>query len=317
MKKPIQLIIRNLFLITLGTFLLALGTAIFLIPSDLVTGGLSGIAIVLNKIYTIPTGNLPFTSIDIYVFILEWILFFLGLIVLGKSFSLKTLLSVIEYPFLLALCQKLVSPDVFNGFFIISGEGYTEILICALFGGFTIGAGVAITFIGGGSTGGLDILALVVCKYCKKVKSSLMVFVCDALVVLLGIFIIKDIIISLLGILSAVICALAVDKIFLGRNQAFIANIISEKYEEISEAIIKETERSTTIYDVTGGYTKKNRKVVMITYTMEEYEIINHIVSSIDPTAFMTISRAHAINGEGWTRPSEEVKDETSSDQKN
>ena len=72
--------IKNIFLVVLGTFILAFGTAIFLVPSDLVTGGMSGIAIVANAIYEIPTGSLPFNSIDIYVFILEWVLFFLGLI---------------------------------------------------------------------------------------------------------------------------------------------------------------------------------------------------------------------------------------------
>lgn len=311
-EKEIRIKIKNIFLVILGTFILAFGTAIFLVPSDLVTGGMSGIAIVANAIYEIPTGSLPFNSIDIYVFILEWVLFFLGLIFLGKEFTLKTLLSVILFPIFLALCQKLVSKDVFNGFFIINDEGYTSIILCALFGGICNGAGVAVTFIGGGSTGGLDILALILCKIFKRCKNSVMIFVLDAAVVILGVFVLKDFILSLLGIIAAILCAFFVDKIFLGQTQAFTAHIISEKWDEISKALIEATDRSTTIVDVVGGYTGTPRKMIIISYTIDNYALVNKIVSLIDKKAFMTITRAHEINGEGWTRPSpkKENKDE-------
>ena len=319
MKKDIKRSIRNVLLVILGTFILAFSTAIFLIPSNLVTGGMSGVAIVIDNIYSIPTGNLPFNSIDIYVFIMEWGLFILGWIFFGKDFSLKTLVSAICYPIFLSLCQKLVTTDFLNGFFMIKPDGYTSIMLCALFGGLFTGAGVAVTFIGGGSTGGLDILALILCKFIKGVKSSTMVFVCDGLVVVFGVFVLKDFVLCLLGIVAAQLCALAIDKIFIGRNQAFIAQIISDKYQEISDEIIKQTERSTTILDVIGGYTNINRKMVMVSYSMAEYATVSHIVALIDKNAFMTIHRAHEINGEGWTRPSPEKEEnnEESNNQKN
>ena len=299
-NKELKILIKNILLVIVGTFVLAFGTAIFLVPSDLVTGGMSGIAIVVNAIYEIPTGSMPFSSIDIYVFILEWTLFFLGLFFLGKQFALKTLLSVILFPIFLSICGKLNNEDFLNGFFVIKEEGYTTLILCALFGGICNGAGVAITFLGGGSTGGLDILALILCKIFKKMKSSYMIFLLDGLVVVLGVFVLQDFILSLLGILSAVLCAFLVDKIFLGQSQAFVAHIISDKCDELSKELIRVTDRSTTITEVTGGYSGKGKKMLMISYTIDNYADVNKAVTLIDKNAFMIITRAHQINGEGW-----------------
>ena len=317
MKLGLKSTIKNIIIVIVGTFVLAFGTAVFLVPSNLVTGGMIGIAIIADNIYSIPTGSLPFTSIDIYVFILEWTLFILGFIFIGKTFSLKTLISAIFYPLFLALCQKMVSNDFLNGFFVLKSDGYTSTLLCAVFGGFLTGAGVAITFLGGGSTGGTDIIALMLCKLFKRVKSSTMIFFVDGAIVVLGVFVLKDFAVSLLGIVAAQICAFAVDKIFVGRSRAFIAQIISEKWKEISDAIIKETERSTTILDVEGGYTHKERKMVMVSYTLNEYSTVSRIVALNDKYAFMTIHQAHEINGEGWTRPSPESENNKNEEDNN
>lgn len=302
-KKEILLKIRNILYVIIGTAILAFGSGVFLIPFNLVTGGMSGVAIILDNIYHI---NLSFiSSIDLYVIIITWVMFFLGLFLLGKDFALKTLISSIVYPPMLSLSLRLVDSNIFNGFFNLQST-YPEIgiVLAAMFGGAFVGAGCAITFLGGGSTGGLDILALVICKYVKRIKSSVMIFLIDALIVALGIFVIKDLVISLLGITSAFICALVIDKVFLGESKAFIAYIVSDKYEEINEEIIKKLDRTTTILDATGGYSKKEKKVVMISFTMSQYVTLTTLVDLIDKDAFVSIHRAHEINGEGWTKPS-------------
>ncbi len=306
MKTNLQtiLIIKNIFLVVLGTAILAFGTGIFLIPFDLVTGGISGVAIILNEI--LPINNFPISSIDFYVAILTWGLFILGLFILGKSFAVKTLISAIVYPPMLSLSLKLISPEVLNGFFDIS-KHYPEIgiVLAAIFGGVFVGAGCAITFVGGGSTGGLDILSFIICKYFKKLKSSVVIFIVDALVVICGIFVIKDLVVSLLGITSAFLCAIVIDKVFLGESKAFIAQIVSDKHEEINDAIINKLDRTTTILNGMGGYSKTPKKVVLISFTMSQYADLMNLINQIDKNAFVSIHRAHEINGEGWTRPSE------------
>lgn len=287
----------NLFLVIAGTVILALGTGIFIVPFDLVTGGVSGISIVLEKL-------LPFAlSVDFYIAVITWLLFFLGLLTLGRSFALKTLVSAIVYPPVLSLSLKLVDPNVLGGFFYLEGSSYQDIsiLLAAIFGGIFVGAGCAITFLGGGSTGGTDILAFMICKVFKRLKSSVVIFVIDALVVVLGMFAINDLVISLLGISSAFICALVVDYVFLGSSKAFVAQIISNQYEQINQEVIGRLDRTTTIWEAEGGYSRQPKKVVMVSFTMNEYSELLNIIQHVDRNAFVTISSAHEINGEGWT----------------
>ena len=302
--------IKNIFLVIIGTVILAFGTGVFLFPYNIITGGIAGISITLNNL--IPEFEiLGLKSYDIYVFVVTWGLFLIGLFVLGKSFSLKTLISTIVYSPIFSLSVRLVESNVLNGFFDISANyGALSVLLGAVFGGAFVGVGCAIAFLGGGSTGGTDIIAFVICKWFKKFRSSVVIFIVDVAVVLAGVFVIKDLTLSLLGIASAFICAIVIDKLFLGESQAFIAQIVSDKYEEINNAIITRLDRTTTILEARGGFSGKNKKVVMVSFTMRQYSTLINIVNIIDKTAFVSIHRAHEINGEGWTRPSPDPEKE-------
>ena len=288
---------KNIVFIILGTSILAFGTGIFIVPFDLVTGGVSSVAIIINSFLSFEG------SIDIYISIITWLLYGIGVIILGKSFAIKTLISTIVYPIIFSLSYRLVDSNVLNGFFnLANNSNYKEIsiLLASIFGGAFVGAGCAITFLGGGTTGGLDVLAFVICKYFKKVKSSIIIFSIDAILILLGAFVIKDLVVSLLGITSAFICAIVIDKIFLGENKAFIDQIITPKYEEINNEVISILDRTTTIIDCLGGYSKENKKIVMVSFSVREYRDLISIVSIYDKDAFITIHRAHEINGLGW-----------------
>ena len=208
-------IIKNFALVFLGTVILAFGCAVFVVPFDLVTGGVTGLSIVIDEIIS---GLVP---IDILIGVLTWALFILGILFLGRDFALKTLVSSIVYPVAISLFLHLVSPDVLGGFLYLQGSSHGELalIISSIFGGVCIGTGCAITFLGGGSTGGLDILAFIICKYLKRLKSSVVIFAFDAITVLLGMFVIGDLIITLLGIISAFVAAIVVDKIFIGRTR--------------------------------------------------------------------------------------------------
>lgn len=296
-RKQLLHEIRNLLLVILGAAVLGVGTGIFIIPFDLVTGGVSGLAIVVEHL-------LPFNiGVDVYVAIITWGLFFVGLFTLGKNFALKTLVSSIVYPVALSLSAKLVSPNVLGGFFYLEGYAYKDvtILLAAIFGALCIGVGCAITFIGGGSTGGVDVIAFLICKVFKRLKSSVVLFAIDATIVVLGMFVLRDLIISLLGILSAFIFALVVDYVFIGSGKDFVAHIVSDHAEELSQLVIEKIDRTTTIFDAVGGYSKQNKKVIMVTFTINQYSELINIINRVDKKAFVTISRAHEINGEGWT----------------
>ena len=292
-------IMKNILLVISGTLVLAFGTSVFILPFDLVTGGVSGIAIVLNKIISV-----EFLTVDIIVTIVTWVLFFIGLIVLGKSFAMKTLISTIIYPLGVSVFMKLTEPSFLNGFFCLQASEYSEIslILATVLGGTLVGAGCAITFIGGGSTGGVDIIAFTICKMFKRLKSSVVIFAVDATIVALGMFAIGDFVLSLLGILSAFVAALMVDKVFIGSSKSFIAQIITEQHSEINKEIIEKLDRTSTLIDVTGGYSGQSKKMLVVSFTVNQYAEIINIINKFDKNAFVTIHQAHEINGEGWTR---------------
>ncbi len=298
---------KNFALVFIGTLVLGFGCAIFVAPFKLVTGGVTGLSIVIQNIFDIEVVNLPLLGemkfIDIIIFMITWGLFFFGLIFLGKDFALKTLLSTIFYPLSFSLFGLLISPNVLGGFFdIASRPEYASIslIIATLFGGLCIGTGCALTFLGGGSTGGMDILAFMVCKVMKHWKSSTVIFAIDAIIVLMGMFE-GNLVVTLMGIVSAWLAATVIDKIFIGNGQAYTAQIVSDKYEEINLAIRNDIRRTTTMFFATGGYSGQPKTVLSVTFTMRQYADLMTLIKRIDPTAFVSITRAHEINGEGFT----------------
>ncbi len=296
-KAEILLILRNFALVVIGNLILAFGCAVFILPFDLVTGGVNGLSIVIDHLID---GVIP---IDLVITIITWVLFFLGLIFLGKDFALKTLVSSIVFPTALSIFMRLVESEAFGGLFNLQNSEYASIaiIVSALFAGVCVGTGCAVTFIGGGSTGGLDIIALIICKFFKRLKSSVAVFALDALAVLLGMFVLGDLIKTLLGIIAAFVTAIVIDKVFNGRGKSFTAQIVSSKPEELNIAIREEMKRTTTILDVTGGYSGEKKKMLMVTFTMPQYATLISVLNKVDKTAFVSIHSAHEINGEGWT----------------
>ena len=300
-KRSVLTTLKNFTLVVLGTLILAFGTAVFMIPYNLVAGGISGISIVIDLI--IPD-SITFISVDLIITVITWALFFVGLFVLGRSFALKTLISTIVYPPAISLFMHLTSPDVLSGYFYLRGAEHPEVafILAALAGGVAVGVGCAVAFLGGGSTGGVDIIAFIICKFFPRLKSSKVIFAIDATIVILGVFAVADITVSILGIVCALVSAMLIDKVFLGGRQAFVAHIVSTEYEAINRLVIERLNRTTTIVDVVGGYTMADKKMLIISFTMSQYSEMLNIINQTDKTAFVTVHRAHEINGEGWTR---------------
>ncbi len=306
-KSEILLQLKNFGLVVLGSLILAFGCAIFIEPFEFVTGGVTGLSIVIDELfgspeYIIPgVGKIELTNILVYAITIG--LFFLGLIFLGKDFALKTLVSSIIYPVSFHLFGLLVKYNLFGGFFNLAADpqyANISLIISALFGGLCVGAGCAITFLGGGSTGGMDILAFMLCKVFKKWKSSTVIFAIDAIIVVMGLLI-NNLVVTLLGVISAWIAVMVIDKIFIGGNRAFTAQIVSDKHEEINLAIRNEVRRTTTMLVGYGGYSRAPKTVLSVTFTMNQYADLMRVIKRIDPKAFVSISQAHEINGEGFT----------------
>lgn len=297
--------VKSILLIIAGTLILSFGVSVFLLQFDLVTGGVSGMSIVIDHVITEYVPALSFITLETIIAVITWGLFFMGFFVLGKNFALKTLISTAIYPLGVMLFSKLADPNVLGGFFYL--KGYTDysdvaLILATILGGVCVGVGCSVTFIGGGSTGGVDVIGFTVCKIFKRAKSSVVFFIIDTVIVVSGMFVIHDLILSLLGITSAFVSATMVDKVFLGSSRSFIAHIITDKYEDINRDIIEKLNRGSTIIDATGGYSGQSKKMLMVSFKVNQYSEIINVINKNDKNAFVTIHQAHEINGEGWTR---------------
>lgn len=296
-KQKKDLLSRSLKIV-LGTIILALGQVIFIEQCVLVTGGLASIGNIIN--HFLPSKY----TVSITVVILTIISFLLGYIFLSKKFVAQTVLSMVVY----AIAYPIFSALLNNGFLSIltippDSTGVfsdTTMLLAGVFGGITSGVGIGICMLGGGSTGGMDVLAILVAKI-TKTKVSLWIFILDALVVFLGYILVNPSIeYFLICALSALCCSIALDFLFSKKNNSYVVNIISKEWEAINNYIINDLDRGSTIIDVQGGYKFDNYRMIQAAISRDQYSTLLSKISEIDNSAFVTVNSAHDINGEGF-----------------
>lgn len=312
-EKPIN-IFKNILLVFIGSVLLSLNSSIFIIPAGVITGGNSGLALIIEGILKLcGTSSDTIGGINTLVTIITVVFFFLGLILVGFDFSIKTALSTVVYPLFLWFFDWLRG---LKGLEFLRIETYLQIeagadpasspnyyavlLICGLIGGVILGTGVGLAFKGGGSTGGTDALIIFLSRHTKMSASAASLLI-DATIIILGLFVVQDLLLSMVGIFASIICAIVIDKIFVGRDTTYTATVISSRWQDISRAINIEMGRGTTIYSAKGGYTGIERKVISVSFVRDEYRDILKIIQSLDRTAFVTISSATEVQGVGFS----------------
>ena len=289
-KKSIKRSLIRILYVILGSAILGLGAGFFLGPHNIVSGGLTGIGIIFQALFN--------WNLDTVVWVLQIAFFFLGFIFLGKNMALKTIIATIVYPATLTLGGYLASLDILGFSTFFESSNAMGQILAAVFGGVFVGAGVGLTFLGGGSTGGVDILVLIIQKFTKS-KTSKLTFLVDGLIVLAGLAAMGDIGITLIGIVSAFITAIMIDKIFDTENNVLVS-IISKKYVELNKIILEKLDRGSTIVDATGGYSQQGVKMLQVVLERREYYVLEDIIAEEDPQAFMFMSKVSSVRGEGF-----------------
>ncbi len=302
-KQDYKKMIRQGIMILASAFVLALAVELFIAKFKLVSGGVTGIAIVLAELFEKTNNAL---NAEFWITLLTWVFFFLGFIFVGKKFALKTLLFTIVYPVCLHIVKLFLEWEFFGDYFSKISEPTNEtyqvgLVLAAVVGGALVGLAIAISFMADSSTGGVDIISLAICKFFPKIKLSHVTLIIDASIVVAGMFATQDFVKSLLGIISAAVTSFMIDKVFLGGSRAFIAQIVSEKHEDVRTAIRDELDRTSTIFDCIGGYSGENKKMVMVSFTMSQYAQLMSILDRIDSQCFVTVHRAHEIGGLGFS----------------
>lgn len=293
-KKNISKTIFHLLLLVVGSAVLAAGDEFFLINSGIVSGGMSGIGVLFNKALGWDANTV--------ITVGQWIFFLIGFLLLGPTFALRTLVSTIVYPIFLFVFARVLSEESVASFFAInSGVADLDMLIAGSIGGLLCGLGCGITYQGGGSTGGVDNISLSISKY-AHIKASVTSFIVDVSIVLSVMFFEQNIVPVLIGSFSAFCCAFAIEKVYIGVNETYIAMIISDKWEKINEIINKELSRGTTLFDGYGGYTGEDKVLIQVAFTKDEYDELLRIIYQNDKKAFLTVTKASEVTGYGFRK---------------
>ena len=306
-KKEWKVAILRTLLVIVGTFLVVFGSVAFLVPLDINAGGLSGIGIIARFFAATEHKVLVYNLVVDGLAVLLWLV---GLLFIGKEFALKTLVATICYPianWLFTACPYVSNSVSFFGELIrttANGPTAGNFLLGGLFGGVFIGVGVAITFVGGGSTGGVDVLTFIFEKY-LRIRQSIASFAIDGSIVAVGLILllIQDtqfLLPCLSGIISAFVSAVAIEFIYNGSQSSYQVDIISNKWEEISQFAQTTLDRGTTIINAKGGYQGDDRVILRIVFDKRQYNLIRNFIAKTDPKAFVTYTRTNAVFGEGF-----------------
>jgi uncharacterized membrane-anchored protein YitT (DUF2179 family) len=276
----------NVLVIMAANFLLAFASAFFLIPMNIVNGGMTGLSLIFFSWFAIP--------VDITTAILAWSFFFVGLIILGKKFSAQTFLATILYPIFLFLLIRFVGQDSIG----LSIEEETHRLLASVFGGSLVGLGIGMSFLVGGSTGGFDVVMLIGQRYFDW-KASVSSFVIDAVIIAIGMFTF-GIITGLYGVIATVLTSVMIELVFVGLSKVYLVTIVSSQHALINQFIIDKLSRGSTIYQAKGGYLQQPQNVIQVAIQRQEYFLLKQMIAEKDPSAFVMITQARAILGLGF-----------------
>ena len=282
-----QQIAFNSLSIIVGNALYALTVVLFLVPSGLITGGATGIALGINRALGLPVSGV--------LFVINMTMLTVGWVLLGRRFAITTIASTVLSPLFLALWER-----VFTGFVLTD-----DLVLNTIFAGLGVGISLGITIRAGASTGGMDIPPLVLHKF-THIPLATLVLITDTLTVLLGVAT-YGFQAALVGIISVFLSSVAIDKMLtLGAIKSKNCMIISERYEEMLSYIHQELYRGTTILQGHGGFTQENRPVIMVVVSKKQYPLLEHEVLKVDPNAFIIVTDTDEVHGLGFTYEEED-----------
>ena len=273
--------IQDQFFILIGLGLYAFGWTGFLLPSQITSGGVTGIAAVIYFATGIPVA-VPY-------FCIQAVLLVFSIKIFGFKFSLRTIISVFVLTFLLSLFQSLIKePLVAN-----------ETFMTCILGGIICGVGLGLVFNFKGSTGGTDIIAMIINKY-RQVSLGKALLICDVIIISSSFLVFHSIEKVVFGFVVMGVLSYTVDLVLSGARQSVQFFIFSDKYDEIADAIIQQAHRGCTLLDGTGYYSQTPVKVIVVMAKKTESVTIFRIVKNIDSNAFISQSSVIGVYGRGF-----------------
>ncbi len=291
-------VFKEYIIITLGLLLYVLGWAVFLLPNNLVGGGISGLSAIIYYATGIQMG---FSYL-----VINGALLLISLKLLGGGFGFKTVYAIIFASAMLNVIPPLIPETITAELAVSNGK-----LLSTIIGGVMIGLGIGMTISQGGSTGGTDIIALIITKY-RNVSPGKLILLMDVVIILSSMLIpsydasgtlipfAEKLATAIYGLILITVNGYAVDLYLSGSKQSVQVFIISRKYEEIADAIATNMKRGVTMLNAKGWYTKEESYVIMVMTRKADLNMLLKYVKTIDPKAFMSVSTVMGVYGLGF-----------------
>ncbi|MBO2527580.1 MAG: YitT family protein [Clostridiales bacterium] len=273
----------KLVMIAVGSAVFSLGFDLFLDPNGINCGGVSGIAMLI--VYGVKT---KWLTVGILSALINIPLFFLGYKQIGKYFFFGSLLGM------------AISSVCFDLFAAILPVPTVDPLVASLFGGVMIGAGLGVVFLAGASTGGVDIVARVLKLKLRNFPIGKIILCMDLCTAVATGIVYRDFNNTLYSIITLVLSSIVLDKVVYGMDFAKVALVVSEKHEQIADAIAVQLERGVTYLDGEGYYSRTDKTVLLTAVKKKQLAQLKEIVMTVDPNAFMILQDAQQVLGDGF-----------------
>jgi uncharacterized membrane-anchored protein YitT (DUF2179 family) len=278
--KKITSIVKPYIFITFGLLLFSFSVTSFLIPAEIISGGISGLAALIYFATGIPVGypNL----------LMNVVLVIVAMRILGAKFGVNTIYGILVTSFFLIVLQK-----------IMPGQIIKDQFMSALLGGILSGAGIGIAFSHGGNSGGTDIIALIVTKY-RNISPGRVILYCDVIIITSSFLIFRSIEKIVYGYVVMAVFSYTLDLILEGAKQSYQFTIISEDYQRIADRISTEVGRGVTALKGKGWYNKTEKEVLIVIIRKHDQHQVLQIIQECDKNAFISVAKVTAVFGENF-----------------
>lgn len=282
LPHPWQLI-KKLLIITFGCFVYAAAINIFFVPANLNTGGLTGVALIINTLWQLPVG--------LVVLLLNLPVILLAIRFIGLRYIAWTLYATVVSSLLIDLTVPMTG---------LLSLGESDALLFCIFGGVVSGAGLGIVYTQDASTGGTDVISRLVMLVFPHMTLGRMMLICDLIIVAAGALVLGNPVIALYSTVAIYISSGAIDTVLYGLEKSQMATIVTTHGDAICARLLAEVNRGVTRLPSQGGYSNAENETLLCAISARQMAKVKTIVSEIDPNAFVIFSQVHDIMGDGF-----------------
>ncbi|MDO4844269.1 MAG: YitT family protein [Bacteroidales bacterium] len=290
--------VKEYLLITLGIVIYTVGWAIFLTPNNLIGGGVSGISAIIQYATGLKMGY--------SYFVINTVLLIISVIIIGPAFGAKTVYAIILASVCLNVFQSIIPETIIQDFALSNGK-----LMCSIIGGSMAGVGIGMSISQGGSTGGTDIIAMIITKF-RNISPGRIILIIDVFIISSSLLFPSfdasgqmipfdaKFSIAVYGMIIVTVNGYVVDLYLAGSKQSVQLFILSRHFEEIADMIARDFHRGVTILNGEGWYTKQPASVLMVITRKTDLNLLLRSIKRVDPDAFLSISSVSGVYGQGF-----------------